>query len=105
MTTQDLTTNRDRIIKKIKSQTSNPLAVKGVMTKMVNWLSSREDIKSMKPTMANIDKFTVMVTLNWIKVDMPNFMYNTDGSKNYEAINNFNDQREEAKRTSHSNFF
>lgn len=68
MTTQDLTNNRDRIVKKINSQIA--LATKEnivrVMTKMVAMLPQFEDVK---PTMANIDKLTMKATLNYIKYE------------------------------------
>lgn len=94
MTLQDLTNNRDRIIKKIKSQCSDPVAVKEVMTKMISWLNSREDIQSMKPTMSNIDKFTSMTTLSWLKND-------------YKPVvtQEWLEKREQAKRQSHSTFY
>lgn len=68
MTIQDLTNNRDRIIKKIKFQ-SNAADVKAVMIKMVAWIGSRKDISAMKPTMGNVDKFTKMATDSWLKND------------------------------------
>lgn len=69
MTTQDLKNNRERIIKKIRTQASSSDAVFGVMTKMAKWLESREDIQSMKPSMLNLDKFTTMCINSWLKND------------------------------------
>lgn len=102
MTLQDFTNNRERIIRKIQSKMNGDSAarqfmVKAVMTKMVSYLN-REDYKSMKPTMANIDKLTLLVTLSWIKYDYKPSM--TQSEK--EA---FEDRREEAKRSSHSTFY
>ena len=69
MTTQDLTNNKERIIKKIRTQIS--LATKenfiGVMTKMVAMLPQFADDKA---TMSNIDKLTIKATLSYIKNDM-----------------------------------
>jgi len=69
MTTQDLTTNRDRIIRNINYQTTNKGAVIGVMTKMVVWLNAKSDLQDQKATMANIDKLTRACILSWIKYD------------------------------------
>lgn len=72
MTLQDLTENRDRIIKNIKRQVvySNANdAVKGVMTKMVAFLG-REEYSAMKATKANIDKLTAACVKSWIKNSM-----------------------------------
>lgn len=71
MEIQDLKNNRDRIIKVIARQCTQfpELATKEIMTKMLVWLGSRSDIQDMKPTSANIDKFTTMVTLSWLKND------------------------------------
>lgn len=69
MTTQDLTNNRERIVKKIKSQIS--LATKeqiiDVMKKMVAMLPQFENEK---PLMKNIDKLAIKATLNYIKHGM-----------------------------------
>lgn len=66
MTTQDLTNNRERIVKKIKSQIS--LATKeqiiDVMKKMVAMLPQ---FAEEKPLMKNIDKLTIKATLSYIK--------------------------------------
>lgn len=66
MTTQDLTNNRDRIIRKINSQITKATSenIKVVMTKMVAMLPQFE---SEKATMANIDKLTMKATLSYIK--------------------------------------
>lgn len=66
MTTQDLTNNRDRIIRKINSQITKATSenIKAVMTKMVTMLPQFE---SEKATMANIDKLTMKATLSYIK--------------------------------------
>ena len=66
MTTQDLTNNRDRIIRKINSQITKATSenIKAVMTKMVAMLPQFE---SEKATMANIDKLTMKATLSYIK--------------------------------------
>jgi len=69
MNLQDLTENRERIMKNIKKQSSEKEAIVGVMNKMVAWLNSREDIQEMKPTMGNVDKFTSMCIASWIKND------------------------------------
>lgn len=69
MTTSDLSKNRDRIIRKINYQTNEAGAIRGVMTKMVKWLETREDIQTMTPTMKNIDKFTFMCINSWLKND------------------------------------
>lgn len=68
MTTQDLTNNKERIIKKIKFQITlaNAENIKGVMTKMVAMLPQFADDKA---TMANIDKLTMKATLSYIKYD------------------------------------
>lgn len=102
MTLQDLTNNRERIIKKIQYQMTGDAAarqsmIKPVMTKMVAYLN-REDYKSMKPTMGNIDKLTSVVTLSWIK-------YNYKPSMTQSEKEAFEDRREEAKRSSHSTFY
>lgn len=69
MTTQDLTNNRERIIKNIKWQIT--LATKenisGVMTKMVNMLPQFSDEK---PLMKNIDKLTFKAIESYIKHDI-----------------------------------
>jgi hypothetical protein len=67
MTTQDLTKNRDRIIRKINSQITKATSenIKAVMTKMVAMLPQFE---SEKATMANIDKLTMKATLSYIKI-------------------------------------
>ena len=66
MTTQDLTNNKPRIIRKINSQITkaNSENIKAVMTKMVAMLPQFE---SEKATMANIDKLTMKATLSYIK--------------------------------------
>lgn len=66
MTTQDLTKNRDRIIRKINYQITKATSenIKSVMTKMVTMLPQFE---SEKATMANIDKLTMKATLSYIK--------------------------------------
>ena len=94
MTTQDLSNNRDRIIKNIKSLCSTKEAVAGVMNKMVAWLASREDIKSMKATKANIDKFTTMCANSWLKNDFKPVV-----------TEEWLKQREQKVRESHSNFY
>lgn len=104
MTLQDLTNNRDRIIKKIQWQMSGDAAarkmmVKPIMTKMVAMLG-REDIAEMKPTMKNIDKFTDMATASWIK-----YSYNPMETMTRQEWNDFYDRREAAKRGSHSTFY
>lgn len=72
MTLQDLTENRDRIIKNIKRQVvySNANdAVKGVMNKMVAFLG-REEYSAMTATKANIDKLTAVCIKSYIKTGM-----------------------------------
>lgn len=66
MKLQDLTDNRDRIIRKINSQITKATSenIKAVMTKMVAMLPQFE---SEKATMANIDKLTMKATLSYIK--------------------------------------
>ena len=58
MTTQDLTANRDRIIRKINSQITKATNdnIKAVMTKMIAMLPL---FANEKATMANIDKLTM----------------------------------------------
>lgn len=90
MTTQDLTNNRDRIVKKIKSQIS--LATKeqiiDVMKKMVAMLPQFADEK---PLMKNIDKLAIKATLSYIK----------HGKVNTAQQNEYLDRRiEENKRQS-----
>jgi len=94
MTLQDLKNNRERIIKNIKKQTSADNAIKEVMVKMIVWLNGREDIQEMKATMANIDKFTSMVTFSWIKYDFKPVI-----------TEEWLEKREQDKRQSHSTFF
>jgi hypothetical protein len=69
MQTSDLTKNKERIIKKIKTQIT--LATKenilGVMNKMVAMLPQFADDKA---TMGNIDKLTIKATLSYIKHDL-----------------------------------
>lgn len=69
MTTQDLSNNRDRIVKTIKSQISlaTKEQIKDVMVKMVAYLPRYADDK---PLMKNIDKLTIEATLNYIKNGM-----------------------------------
>ena len=66
MTTQDLTNNRDRIIRKINSQITKATNdnIKSVMIKMIAMLPQFENEKA---TMANIDKLTMKATLSYIK--------------------------------------
>jgi len=66
MTLQDLTNNKERIIKKIKFQITMATTnnIKDVMEKMVAMLPQFE---SEKPTMSNIDKLTSKATLSYIK--------------------------------------
>ena len=66
MTLQDLTNNRDRIIRRIKSQITMATSenIKSVMVKMIAMLPQFENEKS---TMANIDKLTMKATLSYIK--------------------------------------
>ena len=66
MTTQDLTANRDRIIRKINSQITKATNdnIKAVMTKMIAMLPL---FANEKATMANIDKLTMKATLSYIK--------------------------------------
>ena len=66
MKLQDLTDNKERIIRKINSQITkaNSENIKAVMTKMVAMLPQFE---SEKATMANIDKLTMKATLSYIK--------------------------------------
>lgn len=66
MKIQDLTDNKERIIRKINSQITkaNSENIKAVMTKMVAMLPQFE---SEKATMANIDKLTMKATLSYIK--------------------------------------
>ena len=66
MTTQDLTNNRDRIIRKINSQITkaNNDNIKSVMIKMIAMLPQFENERA---TMANIDKLTMKATLSYIK--------------------------------------
>lgn len=97
MTLQDLTTNRERIIKRIQSYmtgdvTARHAMVKPVMAKMVAYLN-REDVKILKPTMANIDKLTATVTNSWIK-------YNYASSMTQSEVEAFEVKREEAKYSS-----
>lgn len=69
MTTQDLTNNRDRIIRKINSQVTKATSenIKSVMVKMIAMLPQFENEKA---TMANIDKLTMKATLSYIKSGM-----------------------------------
>lgn len=69
MTTQDLTNNRDRIIRKINSQITKSTSenIKSVMVKMIAMLPQFENEKA---TMANIDKLTMKATLSYIKSGM-----------------------------------
>lgn len=66
MTIQDLTANRDRIIRKIKCQITLATTdnISGVMTKMVAMLPQ---FAGEKATMSNIDKLTTKATLSYIK--------------------------------------
>lgn len=66
MKIQDLTDNKERIIRKINSQITKSTSenIKAVMTKMVAMLPQFE---SEKATMANIDKLTMKATLSYIK--------------------------------------
>jgi hypothetical protein len=68
MTTQDLSNNKERIIKKIKSQISLATQenIKSVMVKMIAMLPQFDNEKA---TMANIDKLTIKATLSYIKND------------------------------------
>lgn len=69
MTTLDLSNNKERIIKKIKSQIT--LATKenivAVMNKMIAMLPQFENEK---PTVKNVDKLTMKATLSYIKNDI-----------------------------------
>lgn len=71
MTTQDLTNNKERIIKNIKSQITLATSenIKGVMVKMLAMLPQ---FSSEKATMKNIDKLTMKATLSYIKFDKVN---------------------------------
>lgn len=71
MTTQDLSNNRGRIIKKIKFQITLATSdnIKGVMTKMVAILPQFE---GQKATMGNIDKLTMKAIDLYIKYDKVN---------------------------------
>jgi uridine kinase len=74
MTTQDLTDNRDRIIKNIKRQGVAKMEdIKGVMLKMVQFLN-RADYSQMRPMMKNIDKLTDECARSYIKYDMDHSM-------------------------------
>jgi hypothetical protein len=97
MTTQDLTNNRDRIIRKIQFQMDGDSAARNqmvvpVMTKMVAYLNNTK-YSEMKPTMANIDKLTVAAAISWIKYD-----YKPFSSMTQSEVNAFEKRREEAKR-------
>lgn len=94
MTLQDLKDNRDRIIKVIRWQ-SKEADIKAVMSKMLIWLNNRQDIKDMKATKANVDKFANMVTISWIKNDWKPVI---DHDKMEEEL-------EKRKRESHSTFY
>ena len=90
MTTQDLTNNKDRIIRKINSQITKATYenIKAVMTKMVTMLPQFE---SEKATMANIDKLTMKATLSYIKTgrtytaEQANAVYATYQAKQRES--------------------
>ena len=94
MTIQDLKNNRERVIKAINYQTTMPNAVKEVMEKMVKWLEIREDIKLMKGTKSNIDKFTTMAINSWIKNLNVSF---SDSFKSHEDLENWKEEREKKK--------
>ena len=66
MTTQDLTNNRDRIIRKINFQITKATSenIKSVMVKMIAMLPQFENEKA---TMANIDKLTMKAITNYLK--------------------------------------
>ena len=66
MTTQDLSANRDRIIRKINSQITKATNdnIKAVMMKMIAMLPQ---FANEKATMSNIDKLTMKATLSYIK--------------------------------------
>ena len=66
MTTQDLTKNRDRIIRKINFQITKATSenIKSVMVKMIAMLPQFENEKA---TMANIDKLTMKAITNYLK--------------------------------------
>jgi len=66
MKTQDLTNNKERIIKKIKYQITlcTQENIKDVMVKMVAYLPRYAD---KKPLMSNIDKITNEAISNYIK--------------------------------------
>jgi len=69
MTIQDLTDNRDRIIKNINFQSKSKGAIVGIMNKMVARLISNSNLQAQKATMGNIDKLTRSCTESWIKYD------------------------------------
>ena len=66
MTIQDLTNNRDRIIRKINFQITKATSenIKSVMVKMIAMLPQFENEKA---TMANIDKLTMKAITNYLK--------------------------------------
>lgn len=66
MNIQDLSKNRNRIIKTIKNQITGATDsnIKSVMSGMVELLPSYVDVK---PTAVNIDRLTVRVTTWYIK--------------------------------------
>jgi hypothetical protein len=99
MTLQDLTNNRDRIIRNIQFQMSGDSAARKqmvipIMTKMVAFLNNAK-YSEMKPTMANIDKLTKSATESWIKYD-----YNPGSTMTTSEVNAFEIKREEAKYSS-----
>lgn len=71
MTIQDLTNNRERIIKKVKFQITLATQenIKGVMSKMIAFLPQYE---GQKPLMKNIDKLTMRAIESYIKHEKVN---------------------------------
>lgn len=69
MTLQDLTDNRERIIRKIKFQITLATNenIKAVMSKMVAMLPQFSNDKA---TMANIDKLTMKAITNYVKYSL-----------------------------------
>mgnify|MGYP002335986456 CR=1 FL=1 len=102
MTTQDLTNNRDRIIKKIQAQMSGDTSAKKMMVApvMTKMLAMLPQFANEKATMANIDKLTIKATTSWIK-----YNYNPSATMTSSEVNAFDKKREDAARQSHSSFF
>lgn len=77
MKTQDLTNNKERIIKNIRFQITlcTNDNIKGVMNKMIAMLPQFENEKA---TMKNIDKLTAKATASYIKYDKVNTSIQND---------------------------